>query len=91
MSYATLKKERSTRYKLYRITFHLNHAKELTNTYPNDLYSFEHIVLNTETLLLDSWGNSIHYERLENGNQYLLFSYGKDGTPNTDDDIQLKK
>lgn len=35
---------------------------------------------------LDPWGNPYQYE--SDGENYVLFSVGKDGQPNTDDDVR---
>ena len=40
-------------------------------------------------VLVDPWGNAYVYELAEDGQSYRLSSTGEDGTPGTDDDIEM--
>jgi hypothetical protein len=39
---------------------------------------------------IDKWGNEFYYKLAGDGLSYNLFSFGKDNTPNTEDDIKLE-
>ena len=43
-----------------------------------------------KNVTIDEWGNEFYYKLADDGLSYNLFSFGKDNTPNTDDDITLK-
>ncbi len=39
---------------------------------------------------IDEWGNELYYKLASDGLSYNLFSFGKDSTPNTEDDIKFE-
>ncbi|WP_299124026.1 type II secretion system protein GspG [uncultured Winogradskyella sp.] len=82
-------KEKRTREKLAEIVQILEKEKQVLGVYPNELNA---IIRNNplrQGLTEDYWNNKIYY-KLTNEGSYMLFSLGKDGTPNTDDDIVLE-
>ena len=66
----------------------LEDEREAFGVYPKEL----HLIIRNNplrvNLLEDSHGNNFHYQLSNNGESYRLFSSGKDGKPNTKDDIQ---
>ena len=87
-SYTAMKRERSTKGKLYWYTVLLNYEKLDTSEYPFDLECFHSTNrLDIDNIVTDSWGNTFFYESFDDGKDYLLFSKGKDGIPFTEDDI----
>ena len=66
----------------------LDEEKKVFEIYPKKL---KVIIRNNplrKGLLQDGWGNDFKYEPLNDGKSFLLFSVGKDGVTNTEDDIE---
>ncbi|WP_282044321.1 type II secretion system protein GspG [Winogradskyella flava] len=81
--------EKRTKDKLLEVAEILEREKKTIGIYP---YALTQIIRNNplyQDITKDSWGNEFHYTTSGNGETYLLFSSGKDGIPNTDDDIKL--
>lgn len=73
--------------KLSEVVLLLNHEKETSGHYPEQL---ETIIRNNPLLKnvnKDYWGREFFYERHPSGERYILYSLGKDGKSNTADDI----
>lgn len=66
----------------------LEDEREAFGVYPKEL----HLIIRNNplrvNLLEDSQGNNYNYQPSDNRESYRLFSSGKDGKPNTKDDIQ---
>ena len=91
-SYIPWRKEKTTVDTLYTIMALLYYEKEDTNEYPIDIECFRHDnQFNVKNVLTDSWGNMFHYEVLDNGQDYLLISKGKDGIAFTEDDVNANQ
>ncbi len=82
--------KRKTEKQLSKIVLLLEKEKKDIGEYPTKLRT---IIRNNPLLkevTLDDWNNEFYYKLSEDGLSYDLFSFGKDKTPNTDDDIRLK-
>ncbi|WP_298520463.1 hypothetical protein [uncultured Kordia sp.] len=86
-SYTTLKKERRTKWRLYRCAEFLASEKTSVDEYPYSLRCY----VDKGFRIKDGWGNVFKYECIDDGKDYILFSVGKDGIPYTDDDMHAKK
>ncbi len=78
-----------TEKQLLEIVDLLEKEKKDIGAYPKELKT---IIRNNPLLknvTKDQWNNEINYELSNDGLSYTLFSFGKDNTPNTDDDITL--
>lgn len=84
------KAEAQTTEKLSKVVSLLEHEKETTGKYPEQL---ETIIRNNPLLKnvhMDYWNRAFFYERHPSGERYILYSLGKDGKPNTEDDITVE-
>ena len=84
-------KENRTKEKLSEIVQILEKDKNVLGTYPESLNA---IIRNNplrQSLTKDAWENDIYYLLSMDGSTYTLYSLGKDGVLNTDDDIKLEK
>jgi hypothetical protein len=90
-SYIPMKVKKGNERKLFFNAVLLAYEKGDVNEYPYDLNCFIYNRFDVENTLIDSWGNPFFYERIDNGQDYILFSKGKDGIPFTDDDIHTVK
>ena len=82
--------ENSTKEKLIEIAKILEEEKEVLGMYPKELMV---IIRNNplrQNITKDYWDNEFQYKLSSDGKSYVLFSSGKDGTPNTNDDLVLK-
>lgn len=78
---------KKSKQKIIKIQEFLEEEKTAFGTYPKKLGV---IIRNNplrKGILQDAWHNDFKYELLNNGESYRLFSIGKDGTANTEDDI----
>ena len=83
-------KEAKTRVKLTKISEILEKEKDVLGAYPKDL---KMIIRNNplrKNITKDYWNNKFLYKLSRDGKSYILFSLGKDGIPNTYDDIVSK-
>lgn len=83
-------KKRNTISDCKEITAALNFYKENKNIYPPNLT----ILISNNPMRAnwnkDDWGNPYQYKTANNGTTFILISSGKDGKPNTKDDIIFK-
>lgn len=82
--------ENGTTEKLTEISKILEKEKAVLGFYPKELKT---IIRNNplrKHITKDSWDNEFQYELSSDGKSYILFSLGKDRTPNTQDDIVFK-
>ena len=82
-----MKKERATSGRLYWVSYFLAVENNATGEYPYDLQCYQDRGYRTK----DGQGNTLIYECIDDGKDYILFSVGKDGIPYTDDDVHAKK
>ncbi|WP_400080551.1 hypothetical protein [Winogradskyella sp. R77965] len=82
-------KEKKTKEKLAEIVQILEKEKQVLGVYPKELNEIIRSNPLRRDITKDYWNNQIHY-KVSNDDSYVLFSLGKDGSPNTDDDIVLE-
>lgn len=79
--------KKQTLKKLSDVVLLLEHEKQTTGKYPEKLLT---IVRNNPLLkdiVLDHWRRELVYKRNVSSGRYRLYSLGKDGVSNTEDDI----
>ena len=86
-SYASLKKARITKWRLKWCAEFLAFEKVETNEYPYNMRCY----VDRGYRFIDGNGNPLHYECIDDGKDYVLFSVGDDGIPYTEDDIYAEK
>jgi general secretion pathway protein G len=89
MYVASYKGSNTTNERLSKIEQLLEKEKKDIGAYPVELRT---IIRNNPLLkdvTKDGWNNKISYKLTKDGTSYSLVSFGKDKTPNTDDDIKL--
>lgn len=82
--------EKQTLKKLNEVVLLLEHEKQTNGTYPEQLNS---IMRNNPLLrdaITDHWNREFEYCRQDSGKSYHIFSKGKDGISETEDDVILK-
>ncbi|MEN8885700.1 MAG: hypothetical protein ABF246_04870 [Winogradskyella sp.] len=80
----------NTEEKLLEIVVILEEEKRILGVYPTVLND---IIRNNplrKNITKDAFNFDIQYQLIANGERYVLFSVGKDGVPNSKDDIVIK-
>ena len=80
----------NTEEKLLKIVVVLEEEKRIFGVYPTVLND---IIRNNplrKNITKDAFNFDIQYQLIANGERYVLFSVGKDGVPNSKDDIVIK-
>jgi hypothetical protein len=80
-----------TKNNLNKVKIILQKEKNDLGNYPKVLHAIIRGKPSRQNSIIDYWNNEFYYEQTNNGQGYILFSKGKDGLLNTEDDILPEK